>query len=50
MQFQEERGACESVVSFGSQIEVVEPAALREKVIQVAESILTFYSQKSSHL
>jgi len=50
MQFQEERGACEYVVSFGSQIEVVEPAALREKVIQVAESILTFYSQKSSHL
>jgi predicted DNA-binding transcriptional regulator YafY len=49
MQFQEERGACEYVVSFGSQIEIVEPAALREKVIQVAESILTFYAQKSSH-
>ncbi|HTK09899.1 MAG TPA: YafY family protein [Ktedonobacteraceae bacterium] len=48
MQFEEERGACEYVVSFGSQIEVVEPASLREKVIQVAESILTFYAQRVS--
>lgn len=49
MQFQEEQGACEYVVSFGSRIEVVEPAALREKVIQVAESILTLYAQRSYH-
>ncbi|HEY4388550.1 MAG TPA: YafY family protein [Ktedonobacteraceae bacterium] len=48
MQFEEERGACEYVVSFGSQIEVVEPASLREKVIHVAEDILTLYAQRSS--
>lgn len=47
IQFEEERGACEYVVSFGSQIEVIEPASLRDKVIQVAESILLHYAQKS---
>jgi predicted DNA-binding transcriptional regulator YafY len=49
MQFEEERGACEYVVSFGSQIEVVEPTTLRDKVIKVAESILKRYAQKSSY-
>ncbi|MFL5653778.1 MAG: helix-turn-helix transcriptional regulator [Ktedonobacteraceae bacterium] len=43
--FEEEHSACEYVLSFGSQIEVVEPQALREKVIQAAESILALYAQ-----
>jgi predicted DNA-binding transcriptional regulator YafY len=47
MQFEGEQGACEYVVSFGSQIEVVEPTSLRDRVIEVAESILKHYAQKS---
>ena len=46
MLFQEEHSACEYVLGFGSQIEVVEPEALREKVIQAAESILALYAQR----
>lgn len=46
MLFEEEHSACEYVLGFGSQIEVVEPEALREKVIQAAESILALYAQR----
>jgi predicted DNA-binding transcriptional regulator YafY len=47
MQFENEQGACEYVISFGAQIEVVEPTSLREKIIQVAESILMHYAHLS---
>ena len=43
MLFEEEHNACEYVLSFGSQMEVVEPQALRDKVIQAAEGIVELY-------
>ncbi|HXG64463.1 MAG TPA: WYL domain-containing protein [Blastocatellia bacterium] len=46
IRFQLEWEACEYVLSFGTQMEVVEPPSLREKVIQLAESIVAFYAQK----
>jgi predicted DNA-binding transcriptional regulator YafY len=47
MRFDEEHIACEYIVSFGAQIEVVEPQALREQVIRAAEDVIAFYAQKS---
>jgi len=46
MQFEEEDSAREYVLSFGSQIEVLEPQSLREQVIKAAESIVAFYAQR----
>ena len=37
--------ACEYAVSFGPNIEVIEPLALREKVIAMTRSTLAFYSK-----
>lgn len=45
MRFQLEDEAAEFALSFGPQIEVVEPASLREKVIQLAESVVAFYGK-----
>jgi predicted DNA-binding transcriptional regulator YafY len=47
MLFEEEHNACEYVLRFGAQVEVVEPPALRERVIRTAESIVAFYAQQS---
>jgi predicted DNA-binding transcriptional regulator YafY len=47
MRFDVEHNACEYIVSFGAQIEVVEPQALREQVIHAAEEVIAFYAQKS---
>jgi len=38
--------AIEWALSFGSKIEVLEPATLREKVIGAAESVLVFYAER----
>jgi len=46
MQFEEEHNACEYVLSFGPQIEVLEPQALRDRVIKAAESVVAFYAQR----
>nr|HET6904968.1 YafY family protein [Ktedonobacteraceae bacterium] len=46
MQFEGEHNACEYVLSLGSQIEVLEPPELREKVVQAAESIIALYAAK----
>ena len=46
MQFEEEDSAREYVLSFGSQIEVLEPQSLREQVIKAAGSIVAFYAQR----
>ena len=46
MQFEEEHSAREYVLSFGSQIEVLEPHSLREQVIKAAECIVAFYAQR----
>lgn len=48
IRFDVEEVACEYVLGFGAQIEVLEPEALREKVIASAESVISFYSKRSS--
>jgi len=45
VQFETEQEACENILSLGPQIEVLEPAALREKVINQAEQIIAFYTK-----
>ena len=47
MRFQLEDEAAEFALSFGPQVEVVEPLSLREKVIRLAESVVEFYSKLS---
>jgi predicted DNA-binding transcriptional regulator YafY len=46
MIFEEEHGAREFVLSFGPQIEVIEPAALREQVIEAAMGITNMYTNR----
>lgn len=46
--FEMEETACGYLLSFGTQVEIVEPQALREKVIQLAESIVAFYQSNLS--
>jgi predicted DNA-binding transcriptional regulator YafY len=41
--FEHEDAACGYLLSFGTQVEVVEPQALRERVIQLAQKIIAFY-------
>jgi predicted DNA-binding transcriptional regulator YafY len=40
MLFEEEHGACEYVLGFAPEIEVIEPDALRERVVRAAEALL----------
>jgi len=47
IRFDVEEMACEYVLSFGAQMEVLEPDSLREKVIKMAEGVLAFYAEKS---
>lgn len=46
IQFDVEEAACEYVLSFGSQIEVLQPQELREKIVQLAKSVVEFYAQQ----
>lgn len=46
IQFEIEEQACAYVLGFGPQIEVLEPPELREKVINLAEGVLTLYAQR----
>src|SRR5947209_6045305 len=46
MRFQFEEEACEYVLSFGTQVEVVEPLELREKVVKMAKSVIEFYESQ----
>ena len=48
LRFDTEEMACEYALSFGTQLEVLEPRALREKVIRRAESVVAFYAAKDS--
>lgn len=50
MRFQYEADAAEYILSYGTQIEVVEPLPLRDQVIQLAESVVAFYKQRVSSL
>lgn len=48
LNFQMEEEACGYVLSFGPQVEVIDPPKLREKVISLAKNVLTFYMQSSN--
>src|SRR5438876_387776 len=48
--FEMEEAACGYILSFGTQVEILEPVTLRAKVIQLAENISTFYTQTLPNL
>jgi predicted DNA-binding transcriptional regulator YafY len=48
LQFEMEEAACGYLLSFGPQVEIVEPPELREKVIALAKSVVEFYSEQMS--
>jgi predicted DNA-binding transcriptional regulator YafY len=45
LRFDVEEMACEYALGFGTQLEVLEPAALREKVLDAARNVVAFYTQ-----
>jgi predicted DNA-binding transcriptional regulator YafY len=45
LRFDVEEMAVEYALSFGSKLEVLEPEALREKVIDAAKSVIAFYAE-----
>lgn len=47
MRFQFEREACEFALSFGTQVEIIEPEELRDKVVRMAESVIEFYARRT---
>ena len=47
MRFQFEEDACGLALGFGTRVEVVEPARLREKIRKMAEEVVAFYAEKS---
>jgi predicted DNA-binding transcriptional regulator YafY len=47
LRFDIEEMACEYALGFGTQLEVLEPAALREKVLQAARSVVDFYARRA---
>lgn len=44
--FDTEEVACGYLLSFGTQVEVVEPQELRERIIDLAASVVAFYAQR----
>ncbi|HEV2863748.1 MAG TPA: YafY family protein [Pyrinomonadaceae bacterium] len=44
VRFDSEEMACEYALSFGPCVEVMEPAALRERVVELAASVVAFYA------
>jgi predicted DNA-binding transcriptional regulator YafY len=48
IRFQFEEEACEYALGFGPQLEVIEPASLRERVMRTAESTIAFYAAAST--
>jgi predicted DNA-binding transcriptional regulator YafY len=47
MRFQFEEDAAGLALGFGTRVEVVEPAALRDKVSKMAEEVVAFYNKKA---
>ncbi len=45
MNYQVAENACENLIGLGAQVEIVEPVELRAKVIEMAKSVLTFYTR-----
>jgi predicted DNA-binding transcriptional regulator YafY len=48
MRFQFEREACEYALSFGDEVEVIEPTELRGKVVEMAEAVIAFYAARAA--
>jgi predicted DNA-binding transcriptional regulator YafY len=48
LRFDVEEMACEYALGFSTQLEVLEPQSLREKVLAAAQSVVAFYEQKAS--
>ncbi|MCA1633558.1 MAG: YafY family transcriptional regulator [Acidobacteria bacterium] len=48
LRFDVEEMACEYALGFGTQLEVLEPATLREKVIAAARGVVNFYERSAS--
>ena len=46
MRFDVEEIACEYALGFGSKMEVLEPDSLREKVVNAAKSVISFYAER----
>jgi predicted DNA-binding transcriptional regulator YafY len=46
LRFDIEEMACEYALGFGTQLEVLEPATLRERVLAAAQNVVAFYTQK----
>ena len=46
MRFQFEEDACEYALSFGTQVEILEPIELREKIVKMAKSVIDFYANR----
>ena len=47
VRFDAEEMACEYALGFGTQLEVLEPVALREKVLEAAQNVVAFYRRKA---
>ncbi|HEV3469766.1 MAG TPA: WYL domain-containing protein [Pyrinomonadaceae bacterium] len=45
LRFDVEEMACEFALGFGTQLEVLEPASLREKVVEAARNVVAFYER-----
>ncbi len=45
-QFDTEEVACGYLLSFGAQVEVLEPQELRERIVDLAQSVVEFYAQR----
>ena len=48
LRFDVEEMACEYALSFGTQLEVLEPPALRAKVVEAAKGVVAFYTQRAA--
>jgi predicted DNA-binding transcriptional regulator YafY len=47
LRFDAEEMACEYALGFGTQLEVLEPAALRERVLAAARGVVEFYTARA---
>jgi predicted DNA-binding transcriptional regulator YafY len=48
LRFDVEEMACEYALGFGTQLEVLEPARLRERVLAAAQNVVAFYTREAS--
>ncbi len=48
--FEMEEAACGYLLSFGTEVELLEPEALRAQIIKLAENMVTFYTQTLPNL